>query len=369
MGLLIAADGFLTACYNKKNNSGGIFHYNESNGIASLDPAFAKSQSVMWPSHQLFNTLVEIDDSLHIVPSLAKSWDISADRTVFTFHLRDDVFFHDDAAFADNKGRKLTARDVEYSFARIIDKKTASPGAWIFNRKVDTTQPFKAIDDTTFQLKLLRPYIPILGIISMQYCSVVPEEAVEKYGTDFRRHPVGTGPFQFVAWEEGQVLILKKNPHYFEKDTAGNRLPYIDGINISFYDSKATEFLLFRQKQLEFINDIEASFKDEVLTKKGTLRKEWEGKIVMKTNPYLNIEYFGILVDSTNILVKNSPMRSKKIRQAINYGFDRRKMILYLRNSLGTPAESGFVPMGLPSFDSSVVKGYHFHLHRYARLF
>ncbi len=359
--LLVACCWLLVACYNKKNSSGGIFHYNESNGIASLDPAFAKSQSVMWPSHQLFNTLVEIDDSLHIIPSLAKSWDISEDRTVFTFHLRDDVFFHDDAAFPGNKGRKLTAKDVEYSFARIIDKKTASPGAWIFNRKVDTTQPFKAIDDTTFQLKLLRPYIPILGIISMQYCSVVPEEAVEKYGTDFRRHPVGTGPFQFVAWEEGQVLILKKNPHYFEKDTAGNRLPYIDGINISFYDSKATEFLLFRQKQLEFINDIEASFKDEVLTKKGTLRKEWEGKIVMKTNPYLNIEYFGILVDSTNILVKNSPMRSKKIRQAINYGFDRRKMILYLRNSLGTPAESGFVPMGLPSFDSSVVKGYHYN--------
>ena len=359
--LLIGGCWLLVACYNKKNTEGNIFHYNESNGIASLDPAFAKSQSVMWPSHQLFNTLVEIDDSLHIIPSLAKSWDISADRTVFTFHLRNDVFFHDNAAFPGNKGRKLTAKDVEYSFARIIDKKTASPGAWIFNRKVDTTQPFKTIDDTTFQLKLLRPYIPILGIISMQYCSIVPEEAVKKYGTDFRRHPVGTGPFQFVAWEEGQALILKKNPHYFEKDNVGNRLPYIEGINISFYDSKATEFLLFRQKQLEFINDIEASFKDEVLTKKGTLRKEWEGKIVLKTNPYLNIEYFGILVDSANVLVKNSPMRSKKIRQAINYGFDRRKMILYLRKSLGTAAESGFVPMGLPSFDSSIVKGYHYN--------
>src|SRR5262249_54519865 len=68
----------------------------------------------------------------------------------------------------------------------------------------------------------------------------------------------------------------------------------------------------------------------------------------------------GILVDSTNALVKNSPLRSKMIRQAINYGFDRRKMILYLRNSLGTPAESGFVPVGLPSFDSSNVKGYNY---------
>lgn len=360
-GLLVTGCWLLVACYNKKNQEANIFHYNEFNGIASLDPAFAKSQSVMWPVHQLFNTLVEIDDSLHIVPSLAKSWDISADRGTFLFHLRTDVFFHDDDAFPGGKGRKLVAADVAYSFYRILDKTVASPGAWIFNGKVDTLQPFTAIDDSTFQLKLLRPYNPILGIISMQYCSIVPKEAVERYGTDFRRHPVGTGPFRFIAWEEGQALVMKKNPGYFEKDSAGNRLPYLDGIKVSFYDSKATEFLLFRQKELEFINDIESSFKDEVLTKKGTLRKEWEGKIVLNTSPYLNIEYLGILVDSANELVKNSPMRVRKIRQAINYGFDRRKMILYLRNSLGTPAESGFVPMGLPSFDSSVVKGYHYN--------
>lgn len=357
---LLAIACSFAGCYNKKNNEGNIFHYNEFNGVASLDPAFAKSQSTMWAAHQLFNTLVEIDDSLHIIPALAKSWDISDDRTVFTFHLRTDVVFHDDPAFQYGKGRRMTAEDVAYSLYRIIDKKVASPGAWIFNRKVDSIQPFKAIDDSTFQLKLLRPYNPILGIISMQYCSVVAKEAVEKYGIDFRRHPVGTGPFEFVAWEEGQALVYKKNPHYFEKDSAGNTLPYLDGVKISFYDSKATEFLLFRQKQLEFINDIEASFKDEVLTKRGTLRKEWEGKIVLDVNPYLNIEYLGILVDSANNLVKNSPMRFKKIRQAINYGFDREKMVLYLRNSLGTPAESGFVPMGLPSFDTSVVKGYHY---------
>lgn len=97
-----------------------------------------------------------------------------------------------------------------------------------------------------------------------------------------------------------------------------------------------------------------------MLTKSGTLHKEWEGKIRLIASPYLNIEYLGILMDSTNPLLAGSPLRTKKIRQAINYGFDRRKMTLYLRNSLGTPAESGFVPLGLPSFDSVAVKGYHF---------
>jgi peptide/nickel transport system substrate-binding protein len=294
-----------TGCYNEKKSNKKIFHYNADTGIPSLDPAFAKSQATMWPAHQLFNTLVQIDDSLHLVASLASRWDISEDRMTYIFHLRNDVFFHDDAAFPEGKGKKLTAKDVEYSFNRIIDKQVASPGSWIFNRKVDTLQPFRAIDDSTFQLRLLRPYHPILGILSMQYCSIVTKEAVEKYGANFRRHPVGTGPFQFVAWEEGQALVLKKNPAYFEKDSSGKRLPYIDGIKISFYDSKATEFLLFRQKQLDFINDIEASFKDEILTKKGTLRKEWEGKIVLQAVPYLNIEYLGILVDSSNALLKS----------------------------------------------------------------
>ncbi|MEO8412731.1 MAG: ABC transporter substrate-binding protein [Ginsengibacter sp.] len=337
-----------------------IFHYNEQSGIATLDPAFAKNQSIMWAVHQVYNTLIQTDDSIHLVPSLAKSWDISMDDILFTFHLRDDVFFHDNDAFPNGKGRKMTAQDVVYSFSRIMDRNTASSGAWIFNNRVDSLHAFTAIDDTTFQLKLAAPFHPILGILSMQYCSVVPKEVVEKYGKDFRRHPCGTGPFELVAWEEGQALILKKSPLYFEKDSIGARLPYLNGIKVSFFENKATEFLEFQQGRLDFINDIDASFKDEVLTKSGDLRKEWKGKIVLQKHPYLNIEYLGILNDTTLEIVKNSPLRNLKVRQAINYGFNRRKMMLYIRNSIGTSAESGFIPAGFPSFDSAGVIGYHY---------
>ena len=349
---------FLASCKNHSHPDKKIFRYNESSGIATLDPAFAKNQSIMWAIHQLYSTLTETDSNMQVKPLLARSWEFSADRKTLSFTLRMDIFFHDDDCFPGGRGRRMTAGDIVYSFSRIIDKKTASPGAWIFNSRADSIAPFIAINDSVFQLKLKQPFQPVLGMLSMQYCSIVPHEAVEKYGTDFRSHPVGTGPFSFVAWEEGQALILKKNEHYFERDVAGNALPYLDGIHVSFYDSKATEFLEFRQNRLDFINDIDPSFKDEVLTKTGNLKPEWNHIIELQKHPYLNTEYLGILADTNNALLKNSPLRLLQIRQAINYSIDRKKMMLYMRNSIGEPAESGFVPQGLPSFSSTAVRGY-----------
>ncbi len=375
----------LGGCGSGANRAGRkVFSYNESDGIATLDPAFAKNRSIMWAIHQLYSTLVETDSSLHFVPGLARSWEVSPDRCTWTFHLRTDVFFHDDPAFPGGRGRRLTATDIVYSFNRLLDPATASSGAWIFHDRIDTNRvissqgkgdpvavlridpnvpaggAFSAPDDSTFRLRLLRPFNPILGLLSMEYCSVVPHEAVEKYGKDFRAHPCGTGPFRFSSWEEGQDLILLKNEHFYERDSAGRQLPYLDAVKVSFNDEKATEFLQFRQGQLDFINEIDASFKDEVLSKRGQLKKEWQDKIVLSVTPQLNTEYLGILVDSSNELVRQSPLRLRAVRQAINYGFDRRKMMLYLRNSLGLPAESGFVPAGLPSFDSTRVHGYHY---------
>lgn len=356
--LIAVCCGFLNSCLREKKSEKQVFYYNESTGTATLDPAFAKNQSIMWPVHQLYNTLVEIDSNLNIIPSLARCWEVSADRLTYTFHLRDHIVFHDNDAFPDGKGRVMNAGDIVYSLNRIIDKTTASSGAWIFNNRVDTVQPFTAADDTTFRLQLLRPFHPILGILSMQYCSIVPKEVVEKYGKDFRRHPCGTGPFQLVSWEEGEAMILHKNKYYWEQDKQGKSLPYLDAVKISFFDNKATEFLQFRQGKLSFVNDIDPSFKDELLTRKGELRQQWEGKIQLKKHPYLNTEYFGILVDEKNPLVKNTPIRIKAIRQAMNYAINRKQLMMYMRNSIGIPAEAGFVPGGLPSGNTASVKGY-----------
>jgi oligopeptide transport system substrate-binding protein len=349
---------FFIGCKNENVKDKNIFSYNEATGIATLDPAFAKNQSIMWVVHQIYNTLVEVDSNLNIVPSLAKSWEISADNLTYTFHLRTNVFFQNNAAFKDGVGRKMIAADVAYSFERLMDTKVASSGAWIFNDRVLKQKGFITINDSTFQIKLIRPFHPILGILSMQYCSVVPHEVVEKYGNDFRRNPCGTGPFQLKYWYENEAMVLEKNKNYWEHDSTGKQLPYLDAVKISFFDNKATEFLQFRQGQLSFINDIDPSFKDEVLTKKGELRSEWKDKIILQKHPYLNTEYFGILMDENNPLLKNSPLKIKAIRQAINYAINKKQLMVYLRNSIGIAADAGIVPGGLPSHNIDSVKGY-----------
>lgn len=331
-----------------------VFRYNEAANITSLDPAYARDQANIWATHQIYNGLVQLGGHLEIEPCIAKSWEISKDGREYVFHLRNDIYFHDSPAFQGGKGRRVVAADVVYSFSRITDPKVASPGSWIFNYtdKEGRIPWSSAPDDSTFVIRLKQPFPPFLGILTTIYCSVLPHEAVEKFGADFRRNPVGTGPFQFRMWKEGVKLVLAKNPEYFEFDK-GNRLPYLDAVAVTFLADKQSAFLEFVQKKLDFMSGIDPGYKDQLLTGEGKLKVEFNGKFRLIAQPYLNTEYLGFLVDQNTDAGKNSPLNKKQIRQAINYSFDRRKMIGFLRNNIGTPGLYGMIPKGMPGFDST----------------
>lgn len=354
----------LVSCSNDKAPEQiKIFRYNESANISSLDPAFAKDQAMIWANLQLFNGLVQLDSSLNVQPCVAKDWEISSNGLIYTFHIRNDVFFHNHPLFKGKK-RKVIADDFVYSFNRIVDPKIASPGAWIFNLvKQDTLSKeysFKAINDSTLQIELNEAFSPFLGLLTMPYASVVPKEIAKHYGEDFRKNPVGTGPFYFKLWKEGVKLILLKNENYFEKDSKGNKLPYLDAVNITFIVDKQSVFLEFVKGNIDFISGIDPNYKDEVLTRHGTLQDKYKDKINLTTQPYLNTEYLGFMVDK-NKSPKDNPLLNKKIRQAINYGFDREKMIKYLRNNIGLTGNNGIIPKGLAGFDTSNSIGYNFN--------
>jgi len=347
----------IISCTKSKEDQRVVFRLNMDVGVTSLDPAFARNQMNIWCVNALFNGLTQLDTNLQVKPSIAKTWEQSNNGLTYTFHLRSDVFFHDHELFKGGKGRKVTASDFVYSFHRIVDPKVASAGAWIFNDKIDTTQPFVALNDTTFVVNLQKPFPAFPSLMSIQYCSVVPKEVCEFYGKEFRNHPVGTGPFQFKYWKEGEVMAFLKNEHYFEKENKQN-LPHLDAIKISFISDKQTAFLAFLKNDLDFFSGIDGSYRNDVLYKNGELKEKYKSRFTLKKAPYLNTEYLGMLVDSTLPIVKNSPLKDKRVRQAINYAIDRRKMIRYLQNNIGIPGHAGFLPEGMPGYDKNKVIGY-----------
>ncbi|WP_443944372.1 ABC transporter substrate-binding protein [Pedobacter sp. AW1-32] len=352
------AASILSCTEKTPNDTRKVFNINLDQGLTSMDPAFARNQNAIWMTNQIFNGLVQINPQLQTVPCIAKSWEKSANGLTYTFHLRSDVFFHDDPVFKNGKGRKVTANDFAYSFYRLIDPKVASSGGWIFSDKVKGKESFVAINDSTFKIELLRPFPPFMSMLTTQYCSVVPKEVVEHYGKDFRSHPVGTGPFKFKYWKEGEILVLLKNEKYFERDKNNVSMPYLDAVKASFITDKQSGFMSFLKKDLDFYYNVDGSYRDDILTKSGNMTSKYKGKFQLIKSPYLCTEYVGILVDTNLALVKNSPLKIKKIRQAINYAIDKDKLIKYLRNGVGIPAGSGFVPQGMPGFDTTKVKGY-----------
>lgn len=345
-----------------QNEGKTVFRYNESSGITSLDPAFARDQANIWVCNQLFNGLVQLDENLHVQPCLAKKWSISRDGLTYIFILRDDIYFHDNEAFIANKGRKVIAADIEYSLKRILNPKTTSPGAWVLsNVKISDGQAaITSLNDSTLEIRLSTPFPPFLSLLSMPYCSVVPKEVVEKYGTDFRKNPVGTGPFVFKMWKEGVKLVLVKNNSYFEQGTDG-KLPYLDAVSVSFIVDKQTAFLEFIKGNLDFISGIDVSYKDEILTSQGTVKKKYADRINLSKQPYLNTEYLGFFIENNHNIKSDNPLQNKLIRQAINYGFDRSKMIKYLRNNIGQAGNHGIIPPGTPFVNISKIKGYEFN--------
>lgn len=361
---------FLFSCGvpNEKKSTGEkktVFRYNEPSGIETLDPAYARYSEDIWVMNQLYNGLVQMDSNLKVQPAIAKSWEISGNGKVYTFYLRNDIYFHDHPQFKDGKGRKITSADFVYSFFRIIDPAVASYGFSLFNNYLDKSEKnsykgFAALNDTVLKIFLNEPNHTFINILTMQYFSVIPKEIVEYYGKDFRRNPIGTGPFKFKMWSEGIKLVLVKNENYFEMD-GENKLPYLDAVSISFAKDKQLSFLEFVRGNYDFMSGLDESFKDLVFSQEGNLNSEYTGKFNIEKRPYLKTDYLGILIDEKSEIVKKSPLKLKAIRQAINYGIDKEKLVKYLRNSIGMPAFSGFIPHGLPSFDTTKVKGYKYN--------
>jgi peptide/nickel transport system substrate-binding protein len=321
--------------------SGGTYHKALQQEPLTLDPAFLTDIYATPVALQIFDGLVQFDANLNVVPSIAKSWEASRDGLVWTFHLRQGVKFH--------HGREVHAEDFVYTFTRILDPRTASPRAWLFERvqgaaqfragEAERVEGLQALDAYTLQITLSQPYAPFITLLGMAQAQVVPREEVQRLGAAFGRRPVGTGPFRFVHWVAGEEITLEANEVYFEGR------PFLDRLHYRLMTNYQNILAEFAQGALE---DVDLT----LTSQEGTpLSSDPRFRFVRK--PLLTTAFLWLNMG-------HGPLSRRKVRQAINYAIDREAMISTIRQNRHVQAR-GILPLGMPGYNPDLV-GYAFNL-------
>ncbi|HUY20265.1 MAG TPA: ABC transporter substrate-binding protein [Candidatus Binataceae bacterium] len=304
----------------------------EINDVPTLDPA-AGYDTVSWEFEQmLFSTLVrygEADVKLH--PEAALAWAVSPDATVFTFHLRHDVRF--------TSGRAVTSADFRYAIERVLNPRTSSKGMEYFRAIVGApafiagraahVSGIETPDPWTIIFHLAAPDPIFVDKLAMPFASAVPREAVARWGEDFSRHPVGSGPFMLKQWIGGQRIVIVRNPDYFIRG-----LPKLDAVVDLLGVSAELEWLKFEAGEIDVSAIPTAEF--AYVMKTPSLKRLTTHRVTVAT------QYLGMNCQM-------APFTDVRVRQAFNYAINKRKLIAIL-NGRGVVAH-GVMPPALPGYD------------------
>ncbi len=376
---------FLSSCAVRQKRTEDVFRLNFPLGLETLEPVMSNSPQTIWVLTNVMEGLVSYNRNNEIIPLTAKRWVISEDGLTYTFTINRNIRFHDDACFPDGKGRAVNSQDFKYCLERVNDPSTKTRGLWVFRDKIKGAREFyeyksgkstneareitglKTPDDSTLVIELYKPFAPFLSLLTMTYGYVYPKEAVEYYKDKFASHPVGTGPFRFVSWELDKILTLEKNKNYYEKDSSGNTLPYLNRIEIGFTKSTETEFLDFLNGRYDY-HEPSAEIVDALTDENGNLVKPDEKDYRLVKQPWLNTVYLIMVQNPSLPAGKTSPFTgNKKLRQAINYAIDKEKIVKFVLKNRGSAANHGPLPYGMPGFDSSVT-GYSYDIGKAKKL-
>lgn len=360
LNIITSASLILTSCKTEhKNNSkelpggvykGGFLRVNEVENFKSLFPIAIGEVNTYHIGAQVYEGLVKFNTTnLSIQPCIAYKWEVSNDLKTYTFHLRKGVKFHDDPCFPEGKGREVTANDFKYCFEKLCspDPNNQQFQVTFKNRVLGANEFFegkskelagvKVLNDSTLSIELYQPDPTFIQILAMPGCFVFPKEAYEKYGQDMRTKCVGTGPFYIETIKEGEIILMKKNPHYWAKDEHGNQLPYLDGIKWTFIKEKKSEILEFKRGNIDLIYRIPVEIFPEIMGKLEEAKKR-KFEFAVESSPLLSTFYIGFNVQ-TNPVFKN-----KDVRLAFNYAIDRDKIANFTIQGEGTAAKYGMVP-------------------------
>jgi peptide/nickel transport system substrate-binding protein len=316
---------------------GGVYRRPLGHDPSTLDPARIRDIYALAVGQQLFDGLVQFDQTLSITPALAQFWIASRDGLTWTFTLRKGVKFH--------HGREVTSDDVVYSFTRLLDPQLKSGGADLFmtirgavefrEGRAKQVVGLTAVDRYTVRVTLTEASVPFVSILAVGQAKIVPRELVDQQGEEFGSQPVGTGPFRFVRWERGKEIVLAANPDYFDGPPKLSRLVY----------------RIFAGERLERVF---AEFQSGGLEDTPIPNKDYRQIIDNRAyqyarRPMFNLRHYGI-----NMRIK--PLDDRRVRQALVYAIDREAIVSDVW--LGRYAlAKGILPPGTLGFNPKL-KGY-----------
>jgi oligopeptide transport system substrate-binding protein len=333
---------------------GGIFKINEVEDFKNLFPLSINDAPSFRIAGQVYQGLLKLDQAtLEVKPCLAESFTVSEDATKYTFKLHKGIKFQNDPCFKDGQGREMNAHDVKYCFDRICTASADNVVYVLFESKVKGAKEYyestkngkkgskegvsgiKVIDDYTIEVELNFPFSAFPKIIAHNGCWIFPKEAYEKYKDEMRVQMVGTGPFIRQTVKD-EMVLLKRNPNYWEKDEHGNQLPYLDGIKFTFKDQKKIEFLEFNKKHLDMVWKLPVEEIQFILANRDNASSGNAARILQETQA-LAIQFYGFQT-------QGEIFNNKKVRQAFNFAIDREKLCTFTLQGEGRPAAYGFVP-------------------------
>lgn len=330
---------------------GGELSFSHSEPIKGLFPLATPLQSVIEITSQIYENLLSFDpQTLKVIPSIASSFKVNDEGTVYTFTINKGIYFHDDACFG-GKGRELTPEDVKYSLDFACSGNELNDDDNVLVGKIKGAVEYKAASKKSFpkggvsgikvkgqdvEITLNKPFVGFEQLIARQSIIIFPKEAYEKYGKEITKHPVGTGPFKFEKMDSNGLRLLR-NDNYWQKDEFGNQLPYLSAISLQYFPKKKDEMLAFRNEKIDLILSIPA---DEIENVLGSLQDAVEGKNIkhkVESSTSLSTDYIGFNT-------AEGVFSSKDVRKAFFYAVDPAELIEKYVSGDGYSPTNGFVP-------------------------
>ena len=315
----------------------------------TLDPSLSQDATSARYIVEIFSGLVTLDKDLNVVPDIAESWDVSEDGTVYTFHLRKNVRFHD--------GKPVTAKNFKYAIERACDPRTGSVTADTYlgdivgakaklRGQANEVKGVEVLDDYTLRITIDAPKPYFLAKLTHSTAFALDPENVERGGRTWTDHPNGTGPFRLAEYRLGERIVLERNPYYYrEPKPKLERVVFIlaGGSAMTMYENGELDAVLVGLTDIERATD-----------PANPLHKE------LTIAPTLSTFYLGFNVTQP-------PFDDVKVRQAFNYALDKQKIIDVVYKKT-VPVARGIVPPNMPGYDNSDLKPLEFDLDKAKQL-